>query len=549
MKNKALNVVTMTIRGNFLLFSLILLTITAAIITAVLPPLALERIIDGLVENNSISIQTALSYFSLIALSLASVSLRETLLAIFAQRITKDLRIALDEKLVKLSTKELSKAEEGSIAARFIGDADTVEALFTNGVISMASDALSLASILYIIAHKSLGLMIVLAIIIPLLFIYTRITQKKMLKSQIANREAIAKASAEVPEAIRNIRMIKNYFKEEYFEKRYEASLEKSFEAMEKSNFYDSIYSPIILTLNAGVIGVMMLSAISSSPIIIRLFSMSAGTAAALISYVNKIFSPIQNIGMEIQTIQSALAGFHRINDFLSLDEMEGVDAAMTAERLTSGKAIEIEDLAFAYDEEKPIIRNFSLACAKGEDIMIKGRTGSGKSTLFKLILGLYKPEKGSVKIFSQDAYKIPSHLKRRIFGYVEQEFHPIKGTILEQITLDDESITEEMAIEAAKATGIHETIMSLPMAYAAEFEKQLFSEGEYQLLSISRAIASDPEILLLDEITAAMDSFTEDKILSALISAAKGRTVLSISHRMAERKKMRTIDIDTKII
>lgn len=549
MKNKALNVVTMTIRGNFLLFSLILLSIAAAIITAVLPPLALERIIDDLVENNSISIQIALSYFSLIALSLASVSLRETLLAVFAQRITKDLRIALDEKLVRLSTKELSKAEEGSIAARFIGDADTVEALFTNGVISMASDTLSLLSILYIIAIKSLGLMIVLSIIIPLLFIYTRITQKKMLKSQIANREAIAKTSAEVPEAIRSIRMIKNYFKEEYFEKRYEASLEKSFEAMEKSNFYDSIYSPIILTLNAGVIAVMMLSAVSTNPNIIRLFSMSAGTAAALISYVNKIFSPIQNIGMEIQTIQSALAGFHRINDFLSLEEMEAVDTDMTAERLISDKAIEVEDLTFGYEDEKPIITNFSLSCAKGEDIMIKGRTGSGKSTLFKLILGLYKPEKGSVKIFSQDAYKIPNHLKRRIFGYVEQEFHPIKGTILEQITLDDESITEEMAIDAAKATGIHETIMSLPMAYAAEFEKQLFSEGEYQLLSISRAIASDPEILLLDEITAALDSCTEDRILSALISASKGRTVLSISHRMAERKRMKIVDIDTKTI
>ncbi len=544
MKNRALGVITKTIKRNFILFSLIIISIAIAIITALLPPLVLEKIVNDLVAAKSISMKLAILYFSLIAVSLLSVALRETLLAVFAQRVTKELRIALDDKLTKLSTGELTKAEEGSIASRFIGDADTVEALFTNGVISMASDALSLISIIYIIARKSLGLMLLLLLLIPLLFLYTRMMQKKMLKSQIENREAISEASAEVPEAINNIRMIKNYFKEEYFEKRYEESLKKSFKALEKSNFYDSIYSPMILMINAIVIAAMMLSTASNNPALNTLFAMSAGTAAAMISYINKIFTPIQSIGMEIQTIQSALAGFYRINEFLSLEEQEGIDQSITKEQLILDKAIEIDNLTFGYDKQKSIIKEYSLSCGKGEEIMIKGRTGSGKSTLFKLILGLYRPDSGSVKVFSQDAYKIPSNLKRNIFGYVEQEFHPIKGTILEEITLGDKNITEEMAIEAAKKAGIHKTIMSLPNAYATLFEKQLFSEGEYQLISIARAIASDPEILLLDEITAALDSSTEEKVLNALISASKGRTVLSISHRMAERKQMRIVEI-----
>ena len=187
------------------------------------------------------------------------------------------------------------------------------------------------------------------------------------------------------------------------------------------------------------------------------------------------------------------------------------------------------------YDDKTVVLQDMSFSVQQGEAVTFIGRTGAGKSTLFKLILGLYAPQKGQVLINGIDAAQISDKQKRKLFGYVEQTFHSVAGTVAEQISLFDDSIGQKQIEEAAKLVGLHENIMELDQRYNTPVEKLTFSQGQFQLLSIARAVASQPKILLLDEITANLDSETELRVLQGLERACKGRTVLSISHRLNE--------------
>lgn len=529
------NILQNTIFHSKLLSILILCTILAAVILALLPPLVLETIINNLADGISVSFSPALFYLGLIALSGLMDSARESLLILFGQKITRNLRHELCAKLSRMPADDLMKREPGATVSRFVGDVDTVESLFTSGIISMFTDVCKVTAIFSVILIKNRGLALLLLILMPLLFWFTRVVQKNMLKAQLKNRTALAKVSNHVPETIQNIRMIHTLGKERYMREKYDDFIQESYTAVEKTNFYDAVYSPIILILNAVVIAFVATLSATKLPALQTLFGMSVGTAVAVISYISKVFSPIESIGMEIQTIQSAVAGVHRINDFLSVPERWSTDKTITLEALKNTKApcIEIQDADFGYDKEVSVIKNLSFTVETGEQVTIEGRTGAGKSTLFKLLLGLYKPDNGHIFIYGKDASSLPDSIKRGVFGYVEQKFCMVPGTVLQQITLFDDAICLEQAAKAAKTVGLHEVIAGLPQGYDTPCTPALFSQGQWQLLSIARAIATEPPILLLDEITANLDSDTEQAVLSALQKASQKRTVLSISHRL----------------
>ena len=197
---------------------------------------------------------------------------------------------------------------------------------------------------------------------------------------------------------------------------------------------------------------------------------------------------------------------------------------------------ISLEDVSFGYEEEKMVLEHLSFEIKTGEQVTMTGRTGAGKSTVFKLLLGLYRPQKGCVKIYGQDAYLLPDSIRRCLFGCVEQSFKRVPGTVLEQITLSDPMISREDAVEAAKLAGLHEVIAGMEQGYDTPCTDALFSQGQWQLLSIARAVAAKPSILLLDEITANLDVGTEQEVLYALRRAGENRTVVSISHRLYEK-------------
>ena len=517
----------------------IIISVCGAVITALYPPLVLGKIVDTLTTGSQLPVYLVFLYMAFTVITGLMEATREGLLTVFGQKITHALRSGLMEHFVRLSADSLNKQEPGAVVSRFVGDVDTVENLFTSGIVSMFADACKIISILAVIWFRNKGLATVLIVLLPFLFWFTRHIQKNMLDAQLKNRRAVSRASGHVPETLHNIRTIHNLGKEKYMEKRYDEYISDSYKAMEKTNFYDAVYSPVILILNAVVVAVVMLFSASGNAKVLTLFGMSAGTAVAVINYISQIFSPVESLGMEIQTIQSAVAGVRRINEFFELsvlDNNEELQAEKTFDSKNDTPYVQFNDVTFGYETDHIVISDKTFVVNRGEQVTLSGRTGAGKSTIFKLLLGLYKPQKGSILINDMNSAAIPDNRKRKIFGYVEQSFHIVPGTVKDQITLYDKSISDEAVIKAAKLTGLHDTIVNFENGYDTQCTQELFSQGQWQLLSIARATAGNPELLLLDEITANLDANTERDVLAALKGVSENRTVISISHRVTAR-------------
>ena len=541
-KNKRQNVknvrsvIRQTVTGYAGLSLGIVLAVAGAIVTALLPPWILGSIVDTITAGNVVPVALVILYFAFTVLTGLTESIREGLLTVFGQKITHALRSSMMEKYTNLTAGELTKQEPGTIVSQFVGDVDTVENLFTSGIISMFADACKIISILVVIWLKNRGLAIVLLILLPFLYWFTRTVQKNMLKAQIENRRAVGRASGHVPETLHNIRTIHTLGKERYMEQRYDEYIAESYRAVDRTNFYDAIYSPVILILNAIVVAVVMLFSVSGNAKVLTLFGMSAGTAVAVINYISQIFTPVESLGMEIQTIQSAIAGVHRINEFYALEELpervRNLETPVVTEEETP--FVELQNVTFTYeDDSRKILHHLSFKVYPGEQVTLSGRTGAGKSTVFKLLLGLYQPGEGKVLIQGRDAFQIPENEKRSLYGYVEQTFHRVPGTVKDQITLYDDSFTMEEVREAARIAGLDATIEQLEKGYDTICTSEIFSQGQWQLLSIARAAVAKPKLLLLDEITANLDAQTEEEVLQALKRASEGRTVISISHRV----------------
>ena len=538
----------------------IVCTVVGAVVFALIPPLILAKIVDTITAGKSVAFAGIILYFVMLAVTAFMESAREGLLIVFGQKIAHALRSSLVEKFVHLTADNINKQEPGTLVSRFVGDVDTVENLFTSGIISMFADACKIVSILVVIWFQNRGLTVVLIVMLPFLFLFTRHVQKNMLTAQIENRRAVGRASGHVPETLHNIRTIHCLAKENYMEKRYDQYIGESYQAMERTNFYDAVYSPVILILNAVVVAVVMLLSASGNPQILTFFGMSAGTAVAVINYISQIFTPVESLGMEIQTIQSAIAGIHRINEFFALEEnavketkenaaerenikknaIEKSDAetqkqernaAAASEQNSKIPFVEFRDVTFGYDSHI-VLDHLNFKVMDGDQVTLSGRTGAGKSTIMKLLLGLYEPQQGEVLIHGLRASEIQESARRRLFGYVEQSFHMVPGTVREQITLYDETISDEQVQAVAELTGLDTAIKELEQGYDTWCTPDLFSQGQWQLLSIARAAVAEPKLLLLDEITANLDAETEKAVLHALKKVAENRTVISISHR-----------------
>ena len=527
------------VRSHRILTVSTLLCVAASVVASLIPPLLLKNMIDRLTGGMPLLFTAVLLYFGSLVLEGTLSSAQETLLVLFGQKMTHALRSEMSQKLIVLPASTLVGQNPGEVAARFSGDVDAVEALFTSGIISMVADACRIISILAVIAVENMGLALVLLVILPLFAVFTRFVQKRMLAAQLENRRAVAAVSGQVPETLHNIRTIHALGLESYMEQRYDQRIGESYAAMEKTNFYDAIYSPVVFLLNAAVVGIVMLLSASGNADVLALFGMSVGTSVAIINYISRIFSPIESLGMEIQTIQSAMAGVKRIDAFLNQPER-----AIPQERKNAARGdVVLSHVTFGYGE-KPVLSDFSMTVKQGEQVTLVGRTGAGKSTVFRLLLGLYQPEEGDITIGGVNVSAIPDHERRACIGCVEQRFSRVPGTVLDQITLSDPTITEKMAQNAAKLAGMDDAIRALPDGYNAICTDGMFSQGEWQLLSIARAAAANPALLLLDEITANLDAETETRVLEALRRASEGRTVLSISHRIYENLGGRTVEI-----
>ena len=510
--------------------ALTLFVIVASVIMTLLPPLILEKVVDRLTGQEMAALSIAFAYLGMLAVSNILESLQNVMLTLMGQKLTHSVRSEMCEKLTRLRAGYFTSVEPGKITSRFVYDVDAVDTLFSNGIVGMFANACRIVGILAVIFFKSLGLGLMLLVIMPCLFLMTRYIQKRMLKAQMANRAAIGKVNNHVPETIRNMRSIRTLTIQKYMEEKYDVYIEESYRALETTNFYNAIYSPIVVSLSSCVIAVMMVCSSMGSEMQ-KLFGITVGSAVAIIAYVGKVFNPIESIGMEIQNIQTAIAGIKRIDEFLEEEE-----APLYEPREPQGTDVRFEGVSFAYDDDHQVLDHLSFTVKEGENVTLVGRTGAGKSTVFRLLLGLYEPKEGKVTIGGVDADRISGEKRRYFLGYVEQQFHPCMGTVEDQITLFDPVFDRQTVEETAKMVGLHEKILTLPQGYDTPMERADFSQGELQLLSIARAVVAKPKIMLLDEITANLDSVTEARVLEVLRKASEGRTVISISHRIHEK-------------
>lgn len=533
MKSKVVSLIKSIFKENKYLTISLFLVIIGAIVFSLSTPQILKYIVDNyLTKKESNLLFPALLYFSSILLTGVFNFLKEGIITIFGQKIIKKIKSEMMGKLEKIPLDYLSTNESGSIVSRFSNDVEAVGSLFTGGVVSMIVDSFKIVGIVISIWLFSYKLMILLLFIIPVIYFLSKNFQKKMLKAQKLYRVLTAKVNNHIPESINNMEMIKSFAKEKYMEEKYLTYLSDSYDAMDKINFYDSIFSPMILILRSVVVSVVVI--LSSD--YLSFLEISIGSVVASIELINNIFAPIENLGMELQNIQQSIACIYRIDEFLNEKEESKKNINITYDKIISNNNLDIKfnNVSFHYEKGENILENISLIIKDKENITFVGRTGAGKTTLFKLILGLVEPNKGKITLGQVKVSEIPNKEKRKIFGYVEQQFSFIKGSVAEQISLKDENISRRDIENAMKFVGLDDYIITLEKGYDTFATEDLFSQGQRQLLSIGRAIVTNPKIILLDEITAALDSETEEKIISVLKNASSERTVLSISHRLS---------------
>ncbi len=624
------SIVQKVLKKNIGLAVTLAFVIAGVVLASLVPPQLLKRIIDnnfvGRTKDGLLS--TAIFYMIVLVLIGVFDFIKEALLTIFGQKITKDIRTGMMQKMHKLDQSFFSSNTTGAVVSRFTNDVDAIQSIFTGGLIGMMIDCFKIIGIIASIWMFQAKLGAATILILPFIYWITRLFQRKMLKAQIENRIITGVVNNHISESFKNILMIKSFSKEKYMENIYKKHLTKNFDTAEKVNFYDSIFSPIILLMRAIFIaGIVILSSKQ-----ISFFGISLGMIAATMDLISGLFHPIESLGMELQAIQQAISGMKRVNDFYQMPAIEmednqneiskqlgifGADKKSQPNQATkkaglqnqikldselpSDKAagqeitpsnlanpelsahfankvelnnsnctrdrrhennstknenttesnstnyglrdnrickseltISFENVSFQYEDGIDVLNDITFSITPNEKVTVAGRTGVGKTTLFKLMLGLLEPSKGKITLNGVDIFKIPNSLKRSIFGYVDQSFHQIKGTVADQISLKDRAITKEQILEALEFVGMKEYVQLLENGLDTLLTNDtLFSAGQKQLLAIARAIVTNPPILLLDEITANLDSITESQIIKVLTKASDSRTIISISHRL----------------
>lgn len=510
-------------------------------LSSLLPSYALKYLLDNYLAEGTQGSSLALVsvfYFLSYALSLCFTILENVVIDAFGQKMIKELREVMMEKATRLAPSYFTHHGTGEMASHLSDDVNAIETLFSSGLITLIVSLFQVVGILVSVFVFSWMLGLILLVCLPFVYLITRVFQKKMLKNQMENRKVINSLNNGFSETAENLFTIQNLNAENYQKGKFDDNLRSSRKTMNRNAIFDSLYSPILQMIKAILIAIVFLL-VGTMTGKDSILGISIGSFAASVSLIGDVFTPMENIGQMLQEMQEGISGIRKAEEFLSEKEIPETDDSIAFDKiLQEGNLIQVQDLSFRYDDgDRDVFSHVSFVVKRGEKVVIKGRTGAGKTTMFRLILGMYLPTEGRVLIGNEDAYRIPGREKKRLFGYVEQGFSSIDGTILDQITLKDPSISIDKVRECMKKVFLDHYVMTeIEQGYNAKFSETLFSRGQLQLLSLARAIVQDPEILFLDEISANLDSQTEDKILRALYNAGQKKTVLSISHRLSER-------------
>ena len=536
MKNKRVTSIALETlsKEKGLLIGLILSAV-AVVITGLIPPMLLRQFIDNNLSKGTtvgLSMLTLLYVLVLFGIGLADF-LKGVVLTTLGQKITYRMRSATMAKRLLMDHLYFTKTMEGDTVSRIINDTEAVDVLFTGGIVSMIIDLFKIIGIVLSIFIISSKLGLVTLGLVPVIMIITSQFQRGMLKAQRRSRALIGMISQRIAETLRNMLVIKANGHERSMMDRFKNTLKQHYFANESINGYDSLFPVVIQITKAGSIAILILSITSNTAWI----GITIGSLAAVIELLSNLFDPIENVGSELQSIQQAIAAINRIDEYLAQKEEAPRNQNLDVKEILSIRpaVLEFKDVSFSYEDNQAVLKDIDLTIQGGQKVTFIGRTGVGKSTLLKLVLGLLPADHGSITLNGIDVSTIAHSAQRQLYGSVDQNFPLIKGTLKQQITLNDPAISDEMVISALSKVGLSKLCTQVSQGLDALIPQELsLSEGQKQLVAIARAIATDPPILILDEISSGLDSVSDARIKDTIAKVSQDKIVLSVTHRLS---------------
>jgi ATP-binding cassette subfamily B protein len=452
--------------------------------------------------------------------------------ASLGQSVVKDLRVGTYQKILQLNLKQFDTTPIGTLTTRTINDVESINEIFSDGLIPILADLLSIISILIYMFFVDAWLTLVCLTPFPILIFATFIFKESVNRSFIKVRNAVAALNAFVQEHITGMAVVQAFAAEEREGNKFKAINKEHRNANIKAIFAYSVFFPVVELVLALSLGLLVWWAGGKEN------PEAAGIITSFILCLNLLFRPLRVLADKFNILQMGMIAAERVFKVLDNDDITP-DTGSYAPRQVRGK-LAFENVWFGYNDQNDVLKNISFSINAGETLAIVGHTGSGKTSIISLLNRLYPIQKGEIKIDDINIEDYPLDLLRSKIGVVLQDVFLFSGSVMDNITLRNTAIKKDEVIHAARLIGIHDFIMQLPGNYDYKVMERgaTLSMGQRQLLSFARALLYDPAILILDEATSSIDTESEELIQHAIDTLINNRTSIVIAHRLSTIRK-----------
>ncbi len=503
-------------------FAMTIVIIIGSTLVALIPPQILKYLIDDiLAKGKKDQIITVALVFtaSYLVVGLFDFA-KQVVLVGLSQGISKEIRLTMRKKISRMTYQVFTKYDSAAMESHFNNDVATINSLITNGVVSIAIDGFKMVGIFVTIFFFSVEFGILIAVFLPFFTWFTLWIRKHMFQAQLEVRTREGNLNQLILENVENMQVVKSFHVSTYIEKKFADDLEHHFRFSKKSCFYEGVFAPVMETTKF----IIIVSLLAVTGVQGQVFGLSVGAVVALISLILDMFTPLEELGKELQVIQKSMAGMKRIDGFFALEE-EAEKCAVLDKNKLDKMELRFENVGFSYDGKEQVLDDFSLELQGNDRVVLQGKSGAGKSTIFKLAYGCLKPTSGQVTLNGVEVFDLKQEARKGLFGIVFQTPFFSGETLYEELTMH-EDIPRERVWEVLKKVGL-ERIDDLDKVFC----NTDYSTGELSLLNVARVLLLDCKIIFLDEMNARIDPNTAEQIMAILDRETKDKMVFTINH------------------